>query len=406
MAQKMMKARRLLVRPKRSDVMASFEHAIQAFEERHSHTLTGSATAEAWNWSDLVCTEHSSFYPKASPIDRYQLHPAPAAQLASICTLALHLCRGRSSPYKPTLKRNELHADRACFWVPQSPWEFAFGCLDLWINDPTPKLRILTEEGVLHPAARTMIQYAYKAFSKPVVYVGLSREELDELSDRQIRRNELAKWMRAWQASTQHKTAVKAWTQKHEAAKRAFLEHWSAPSRCPHHMLIRVDLKYPLGDGMLSSWKSIPDYIVRGHAELLRNELSESLSSWNDGQACLAHVEPYVLLDGGWLIHVVLKVPHAINASMANICRLQDLWQRTAQGYVGNPGCTWGGRRNRYRFISQEHMMLAPYETQLADAASYLFDTRLFADTSLNAAAQAYQVITKAEMHRFGGPIQ
>lgn len=353
--------------------------AIRAFEERHSEsqnhpvssfqlTCRGNQSTRAPQKERIIDFETTKSIP--------DFQPTVAVQLAAITQLAAHLIRSRSDSYRV---RRDSTTKHGWLYVPQIDWEFHFCALELWCsNRALPK--VLVRKNVLNPATSALVDIATKVSSLPLKPVHASREEFNTLSDQQIRRNLIAARMREWHAAPTNATQVKAWLQKHQQAKREFLDTWCEAAQKRDSFLIRADLRY-----------SIPTRELRGFGspahDIVRRDVSNFLTAMQADETlcnCLCTTQPYADFHSGWQIPVVALFSRLGVEEAYAIHQIQLHWE-SAAGVTGRSlEFTFRSLDGLYRFIPAELAMLDNIELHLIRAASYLYDTCAIADTGID----------------------
>ncbi|MBN9576310.1 hypothetical protein [Alicycliphilus denitrificans] len=361
--------------------------AVQAFEERFATSQNSPDSNEGRLASIKREEERSNMFVKTEPIT--DILPTPAAQLAAIVELANHLARSRTSPYRVRrqLQRSSSHFER--HYVPSIDSEFAFCALELWCIDQQ-RSAVLTRDGVMHPAAKALIDFAERVLTNGLLPKYLSREEHNTLSESQQRRNLVAEYMRDWYASPDNKHRVKLWNEKYRQAKEKFLTDWSALARLSDACFLRADLTYsPASKGFAGAnrmrSREIRLHVARFITAVRANPLFAA-------GKCLVH--PYVDLYGGWHLPLLACAPEP-QTGLGHQLQQALLKQWRSATEQDHASAVWQpfSMECTYRFISDEQRAFDNPQQHLGRAAAYFFESRVLADTHIDVISPAQEAL-------------
>lgn len=352
--------------------------ALCAFEERHAESQNRPSTNSKLIYRNDPSArtphkERTTDFEAAQPIQNFK--PTLAVQLAAITLLATHLARSKSSSYRV---RRDSKTKCGSLYVPQIDWEFHFDALELWCaNRALP--RVLERQNVLHPATSTLVDIAIKVLGNPLKPVHVSYEEFNTLTDQQLRRNLIAARMREWYAAPTNIARVKAWFQKHQAAKHHFLKKWCEAAQKRQSFLLRADLHYSTPSRVLQRFGP-PSH------DIVRRDVSNFLAAMQADTSlcdCICIAQPYADFYGGWQIPVAALFSRMEVDEAYAMRQVQKHWE-VAAGVTGHSvESSLRSLDGLYRFIPAELAMLDNVENHLVRAATFLYDTGLIADTGI-----------------------
>ncbi len=368
----------------------SFDAAMRAFEERYSiwqneREQETQISITPWGRKQAIrFQQRATDFEIAAPIPE-GMHPSLPVQLVALTQLALHLCKRRTPPYRVRREQTGSNPQAACFYVPKIDWEFHFDTLRLLTSERRPRPSMLQRANVLHPATRALIDISIKVYARELMHLNLTYEERQVLDPEQYQHNLIAKKMHEWDALPENSRAIKDWTAKHRTCEKAFLIEWTTEAKKRECFLLRSDLIYS------SPAPKAHNFGPPSHITVRRDvaALLKSVRSDPDFIDATWMLDPYADLSGQWQLPLIALIPGPDKNLPSARMRVQKHWE-SVTGVTGKSlQSTFLSMDGEYRFIADEHAMFDDLDQHLLRAATYLFGTRLIADTSIDTVSTA-----------------
>lgn len=147
-------------------------------------------------------------------------------------------------------------------------------------------------------------------------------------------------------------------------------------------MLVRADLHHASHS---TSWSHNFGQVSRADVIEHVRELEKLLCADNRFSLLRYFIDPYLDLNGNWHVQVALLVRRSTLALSIPIINLYilDSWTAAVKPYEGSQSSMPNSLDMEYRFIAPEQRSLDGVRSHLVRLATYIFDTRLIADTRL-----------------------
>ena len=352
-----------------------------AFEERYSDSQNEPLGEEIFRsfGQEKTRKERAGYFERSESIGSVQ--PTRAVLLVAITELAIYLCRSKSRIYVAQLVQRSKKEYKATRYVSRIDWEFHFDALDLWREERLRKHEVVARENVLHPAVVALFECAASVARIDIARCArVTREEYENLDDGQIRRNLTAQSLREWYALPSSKERVQNWSTKIASERKKFLVEWEGDILAEDCILVRADLHHA---SCSTSWSHNFGQVSRADVIEHVRELEKLLRA--DNRFCLVRclIDPYLDLNGNWHVPVALLVRRStLSIPVINLCVL-DSWTVAVKPYGGSQSSLPNSLDMEYRFIAPEQRSLDGIRSHLVRLATYIFDTRLIADTRL-----------------------
>ncbi len=357
--------------------------SFRAFEERHSWSLNrSSSTPETFLYArerSIAPLERATDFPGAEEIMGAQ--PTEAAMLVMLTDLALHLVRSRTNPYRVRREPSRMNKSVDRFYVPQIDYEAHFSALRIWLKRYPRFSGILRAGDALHPVTRALIEAAQNVAQGNNKFLAHSSEEYAWLDEEQLECNAIAERMRAWFKYSTNADLAKAWEKRLLTAKENFMTRANAALGNAPMQLLRFDLLYGGQIGARQGFGAIGADVVKKDVALF----NEKIQSSPRFAGHLTDLFPYADFTVTWIVHGVVLLP----ASETDLCSLLEeirgIWNGVVAPHTGLYRGTYNTLQGDFRYVDDEHRMFDPLWLQLSRAETYLFDTRLILDSSLEA---------------------
>lgn len=353
----------------------------RAFEEKHSPSLNlgtwHNPMPSFGRQPSQLAHERITDYPRTAEFGENR--PSPSVLLEAITQLALNRVRSRTNSYRVRRESSRSSKDIDSYYCPRSENELCYSALDTWTNSPYSIPLIVRSGKGLHPATQALLEIAAQVCRLERRPTAHSREEYECLDDRQLLRNFVAEGMRAWYSVPSNQLMVKDWGSKHALQKRQFIETWTAKIRSGQFQLLRLDLHY--------EYRGEPDKVLCSiNKDAVKSDIArlrQALETTARFQGSLIGFFPYADLTVTWMIPCVMLVPSSQVLPQILLNDIGALWREISGDHHGRFETTYRTLQGDFRYTSSEQQMLESTEAQLMRAATYLFDTRLILDSSL-----------------------
>lgn len=359
--------------------------AFRAFEERHSRSLNRGSSAP-----EIPLYARQQIKPKLERATDFlgteginDVQPTDAAMLVMLTDLALHLVRARTNPYR--VRRESLSKSKGLdhFYVPRIDYEAHFSALRIWLKRYSRFPALLREGSALHPVTRALIEAAQNVAQGRGKLLANSREEYEWLDDMQLECNVIAERMRAWFNYSANATLAKAWEKRLATVKEDFMARGRVAAAAVSPMqLLRFDLLYA-GQVGNQGFGAIGVDVVKSNVALLYKKIQSSPRF----SGHLTEFHPYADFTVTWIVHGVVLVPVSATSISSLIEEIRSIWNSVVAPHAGVYQDNYSTLQGDFRYVAEEQRMLDPLWLQLSRAQTYIFDTRLIMDTSLEVIA-------------------
>lgn len=363
----------------------SLDVAMRAFEERYStaqNQLKQDTRTDITSWRlnrAFRPMPRATDFQSAVPIPE-GMHPSLPVQIVATTQLALHLCKCKASPYRVRREQpgsNPMHAN---LYVPRIDWEFHFDALRLLTTECSTFPSVLQRANTLHPATRALISISTDIHERDLMPPFPSYEERQVLDPEQSQRNLLAKRMSDWYALPDNERASKDWTTKHSTFEKDFLNEWTAKAKKHECFLLRVDLIYS------ASTREVNNFGPPSHSRVRRDVAAflETVRSDPNFTGATWKLSPYADLCGQWQLPLIGLIRGSDRSRPMVHHHLQKIWEFVADVKGKSLECNLLFFKGEYRFICHDQAMFDSLDQQILNAATYLFGTRMIADTDID----------------------
>lgn len=357
------------------------------FEERHSGSLNRDSQIPETTFfvrkPSVPQRERATDFCRTEPITEPQ--PCDAVCIALLTDLALHEIRARTNPFRMRRDRPMSAKSMDTYYVPRIDYELHWSALSVWLKRYSEMPAIFRLGKALHPAVLALIEAARSVAKCQVQFMARSSEEYDCLSDDQLICNAIAERMRLWKAHPANALQIKAWETRLDQDKADFLERWTPAAGCDPQQLLRFDLFYAGQGGPDRGFGTTSADVVKADVSRLREAL-EKLPHFR-GQ--LIEFYPYADFSTTWVIPGVILLPASAGSPWNLLNEVEACWQKIEGSRKGRLQASFTTMKGEYRYVTEEQRMFDPLWLQLSRAATYLFDTRLILDSSLDALTSA-----------------